>query len=195
MEAQPPTPIKVSVVIPTYNRRESLARTLTTVFAQDFPPKEYEVVITVDGSTDGTAEFLRQLKPGPALRVIEHPRNLGQSAARNSAIRLAQGEIILFVYDDILCDRSLLKEHVTAHESADALVVSGPTLVAPENPPGLLPTAWRWWSATSRCRPLGKFRGPKVAGPAIFPCRAQCCLRAVGSMSVFFACPKMLTWS
>ena len=134
MEAQPPTPIKVSVVIPTYNRRESLARTLTTVFAQDFPPKEYEVVVTVDGSTDGTAEFLRQLKPGPALRVIEHPRNLGQSAARNSAIRVAQGEIILFVDDDILCDRSLLKEHVTAHESADALVVSGPTLVAPESP-------------------------------------------------------------
>ena len=126
--------MKISVVIPTYNRRELLARTLATVFAQDFPPEEYEVVVVVDGSTDATAEFLRTLKPDPRIRVVEHPRNLGQAAARNTAIRIAQGDFVLFVDDDCLCDRSLLKEHAAAHQEADSLVVSGPVLTAPDSP-------------------------------------------------------------
>ena len=127
------SPIKVSVVIPTYNRRRSLARTLETLFAQDYPSDEYEVLVAVDGSSDGTAEFLRQLKSNCALRVIEHPRNLGQAAARNSAIEVALGDIVLFIDDDILCDRGLLKEHVAAHDGAPNQVVTGPILVSAES--------------------------------------------------------------
>ncbi len=129
--------MKISVVIPTYNRREILARTLETLFAQDFPSDQYEIVVAVDGSTDGTAEFLRALKPACPLHIVEHTRNLGQAAARNSAIRIAQGEMILLVDDDMLCDRSLFKEHVAAHEGAASLVVSGPVLIAPDSAPTL----------------------------------------------------------
>jgi cellulose synthase/poly-beta-1,6-N-acetylglucosamine synthase-like glycosyltransferase len=46
--------MKISVVIPTFNRRDLLARTLPAVLAQDFPAQEYEVVVVVDGSTDGS---------------------------------------------------------------------------------------------------------------------------------------------
>jgi len=126
--------MKISVVIPTYNRRELLARTLATVFVQDFPPEEYEIVVVVDGSTDATAEFLRTLKTDRRMRVVTCPRNLGQAAARNSAIRIAQGDLILFVDDDLLCDRSLLKEHAAAHEEAESLVVSGHVLTASDSP-------------------------------------------------------------
>ena len=59
--------MKVSVIIGTYNRRDLLARTLPTVLTQDFPAHEYEVVVVVDGSTDGTIEFLRDLRP-PCVR-------------------------------------------------------------------------------------------------------------------------------
>src|SRR5579859_5892156 len=101
----------VSVVIPTYNRRDSLARTLDTLFAQDFPPGQYEVIVAVDGSTDGTADYLRQLRH-PCLRFLEHSCNQGQAAARNSAHEVARGELILCIDDDMLCDRGLLKAHV-----------------------------------------------------------------------------------
>ena len=54
--------IRISVIIPTYNRRHVLERTLPGVLAQDFPPQDYEVIVVMDGSTDGTAELLRELE-------------------------------------------------------------------------------------------------------------------------------------
>jgi len=71
---------KLSVVIPTHNRRALLVgQTLPAVFKQDFPPEEYEVIVVVDGSTDGTAESLRSLKPNCGWRVLEQP-NRGPGA-------------------------------------------------------------------------------------------------------------------
>ncbi len=78
-------------MIPTYNRREILARTLPTVFRQDFPADQCEIVIVVDGSTDGTAEMLRSLEPPCALRILEQP-NRWRAAARNAGWRAARGE-------------------------------------------------------------------------------------------------------
>ncbi len=126
--------MKISVVIPTYNRRELLARTLETLFAQDFPADQYEIIAAVDGSTDGTAQFLRSLEPSRPLRVIEHPRNRGQAAARNSALEIARGDLIVFIDDDLLCDPLLLRQHAAAHAEGDRMVVSGAVLTAPGSP-------------------------------------------------------------
>ena len=147
--------MKISVVIPTYNRREILARTLDTLFAQDFPSDQYEIVVAVDGSTDGTVEIVRALKPACPLHIVEHTRNLGQAAARNSAIRIAQGEVIVMIDDDLLCDRLLVKEHVAAHEGAASLVVSGPVLTAPDSAPTL---------ATDRLVKLGQIYPARIRG-------------------------------
>ena len=53
--------MKVSVVITTYNRRESLQRCLSSLAAQKFPADEFEVIVVVDGSTDDSAEMLSSL--------------------------------------------------------------------------------------------------------------------------------------
>jgi peptidoglycan/xylan/chitin deacetylase (PgdA/CDA1 family) len=137
--------MKISVIIPTFNRRDLLARTLPTVLAQDFPAEDYEAVVIVDGSTDGTVEFLRGLHAEARLRILEQGRR-GPAAARNAGLEAAQGEWVLFLDDDILCGPELLKQHLAAHAGGgDALIVHGPIFVAPESPDSLIAESTRLW--------------------------------------------------
>lgn len=129
--------IKLSVVTATFNRRHALECTVPTLLAQDFPAEDYELIFVVDGSTDGTAEMLRGLKPRCALRALEQP-NRGPSAARNNGIKAARGDLVLFLDDDLLCPPNLLRQHFAAHPSLDPLVVHGPIYVAAESPKTLI---------------------------------------------------------
>lgn len=156
--------MKLSVVIPTYNRRTLLERTLPTVFSQELAANEYEVIVVVDGSTDGTAEYLRDLRPACALRVLQQ-ENRGPAAARNAGARAARAPLLLFLDDDILCDPGLLKEHLIAHTGDEHRLVFGPVLVASESPDTV---ATDWFRAytddyTSRLAREGQPRWPRDA--------------------------------
>ena len=148
----------ISVVIPTYNRRDLLASVLQSIFAQDFPRDEREVVVVVDGSTDGTAESLRNLAAPCRFAVIEQP-NRGPAAARNAGVRAAAGDIVLFLDDDIRCAPDLLSLHVAAHAKHGSSVVFGPVFIAPESPQNPA-TDWvsDWYSQYNR--ELVERRGP-----------------------------------
>jgi glycosyltransferase involved in cell wall biosynthesis/peptidoglycan/xylan/chitin deacetylase (PgdA/CDA1 family) len=137
--------MKLSVVVPTYNRREVLiSRTLPAIFNQDLPATEYEIVVVVDGSTDGTAQALRELPAPCPLRIIEQP-NCGPSAARNNGIQAAKGDWVLFLDDEIICGAHLLRQHVEAHAEPQPLVAFGPISIAPETPPSILKYATEVW--------------------------------------------------
>lgn len=114
----------ISVVVPTYNRREIVSRSLQTLFAQDFPSSQFEVIVVVDGSTDGTAEALRALTPGCRFRVIEQ-ENRGLAGARNTGFRAAESDLVLFLDDDMRCDPGLVSAHVKAHRESGSVVVFG----------------------------------------------------------------------
>jgi glycosyltransferase involved in cell wall biosynthesis len=134
--------MKISVVIPTYNRREVLAQVLPTVFDQDIPSDQREVVVVVDGSTDGTAEYLRTVCAPCRFTVVEQP-NRGPASARNTGVRASSGNLVLFLDDDIRCAPTLLAKHAAAHVGIDRQVVFGPVLIAPDSPSN---------SATDRAR-------------------------------------------
>jgi glycosyltransferase involved in cell wall biosynthesis len=85
----------VSVIIPTYNRAKTIERAVNSVLAQTW--KEIEVIVVDDGSTDETNEVLKRY--GDKLRVIRQ-QNGGASAARNTGIKAATGEIISFLDSD-----------------------------------------------------------------------------------------------
>jgi glycosyltransferase involved in cell wall biosynthesis len=85
----------VSAIIPTYNRETTIQRAVNSVLAQTW--KEIEVIVVDDGSTDKTVEVLETY--GDKIRVIRQP-NGGPSAARNTGIRAATGEIISFLDSD-----------------------------------------------------------------------------------------------
>src|SRR5262245_35010670 len=105
--------MEISVVIATYNRRALLARSLQTVFEQDLPSDQYEIIVVIDGSNDGTLEMLSQWEPRCGFRVLCQ-ENLGQAAARNAGINAARGRLVLFLDDDILVPPHLLRTHVAA---------------------------------------------------------------------------------
>ncbi|MGA9588182.1 MAG: glycosyltransferase [Terracidiphilus sp.] len=124
--------IKISVIIPTYNRRHILERTLPGVLTQDFPSQDYEVIVVMDGSTDGTSEMLRDLKPTCCLRVLES-QHRGAGAARNVGIRAAAGELVLFLDDDLITTPDLLRQHCASHSGVDPCAVQGRMYIAPDS--------------------------------------------------------------
>lgn len=85
----------VSVIIPTFNRRELVQRALRSVFDQTLPPRE--IIVVDDGSTDDTEQAVRRRFPCTRLLKQEH---WGVSRARNLGIEQAQGEWLAFLDSD-----------------------------------------------------------------------------------------------
>jgi peptidoglycan/xylan/chitin deacetylase (PgdA/CDA1 family)/GT2 family glycosyltransferase len=115
------------VVVPTYERREVLARTLPTILDQELAPGVFEVVVVIDGSTDGTSQMLAERFADRPLRVLIRD-NAGPAAARNAGIQAARGELVLLLDDDIICPPGLLAAHLAAHEVGRPAVAFGPVL-------------------------------------------------------------------
>jgi glycosyltransferase involved in cell wall biosynthesis len=87
--------MKISVVIPTYNRAHTLTRALDSVLIQTLPAAE--VIVVDDGSADGTGELIQRHYPG--VRYLKRP-NGGVSRARNLGIAAALGDWIAFLDSD-----------------------------------------------------------------------------------------------
>jgi GT2 family glycosyltransferase/peptidoglycan/xylan/chitin deacetylase (PgdA/CDA1 family) len=134
---------RISVVIPTFQRRETVARSVAALDRQSF--RDFEVVVSVDGSTDGTAAALRSLSTSFPLRVIEQT-NRGRAAAVNAGAEAAGGEILLILDDDMSADPELLAEHDRSHRDG-AEVVMGDLPLDPASPSNLLSWGVGWWAA------------------------------------------------
>jgi glycosyltransferase involved in cell wall biosynthesis len=116
---------EISVVVPTYNRLDTLAHVIPTLLAQDLPASSFEVLVCDSNSTDGTREYLAGVH-------AEHPniRHLpgaytGRAMARNAGIDAAQGEVVLFNDSDILASRDLLSRHLRHHREQQNIAVVG----------------------------------------------------------------------
>lgn len=87
----------VSVVIPTFNRSHVLGRCLRSILAQTY--RDFEVIVVDDGSKDDTESTISAIAD-QRIVFIQHPRNLGQAAARNTGIWAAKGRYIAFQDSD-----------------------------------------------------------------------------------------------
>lgn len=102
--------MRISVVIPTYNRKRLLLRAVESVLAQTFPA--YEIIVVDDGSTDATREALRPY--GKRIRYIYQEKS-GVSAARNSGITTARGDWIALLDSDDLWHPQKLERQAAFH--------------------------------------------------------------------------------
>jgi len=120
---------KVSICVPTYNRKDYLRETLDSIFAQTY--KDYEVVVVDDGSTDGTEEMLKQ--ESYPIRYYWQ-KNCGDAAARNKMVKLAQGEFITFIDSDDLLMHDAVERMINVMEAEGGeVMVYGPYLRIDQN--------------------------------------------------------------
>jgi peptidoglycan/xylan/chitin deacetylase (PgdA/CDA1 family) len=140
--------MRFSVVIPTHQRRDVVVRNVAALAGQSLG--DFEAIVVVDGSTDGTAEALRALDTGFPLTVLEQP-NRGAAAARNAGAAAAGGEILLFLDDDMEPDPALLAEHDRTHRDGADLVL-GDVPLHPDSPRNVLSDGVAAWARARRDR-------------------------------------------
>jgi len=93
--------LKLSVVIPCYNEKNTVAEIVRRVRAVELA---HEIIVVDDGSSDGSREVLAQLPAGDDLKVIYHDRNLGKGAAVRTGFKNAAGEVFLIQDADLEYD-------------------------------------------------------------------------------------------
>jgi GT2 family glycosyltransferase len=105
----------ISVIIPTFSRRHDLERTLAGYAAQEPTALRFEVIVVDDGSTDDTQDLLDGFHSERFTLIADRQDNRGPAAARNRALAVASGDLILFTGDDIAPAPDLLSRHLAAH--------------------------------------------------------------------------------
>lgn len=102
---------ELSIIIPTYNRVAPLRACLESLCQQTQAANDFEVVVVMDGSTDGSRELLAQLATPFELRAFWH-ENCKQAATRNRGTQEARGRYCLFLDDDMVASPQLVAEHL-----------------------------------------------------------------------------------
>jgi cellulose synthase/poly-beta-1,6-N-acetylglucosamine synthase-like glycosyltransferase len=122
---------EVSIVVPVRNGADTIADCVDSLLALDYPSDDFEVLVVDNDSTDGTPAVLGQY--GDRVRLLHEPSR-GRSQARNTGVRHARGDVIVFTDADCRVDRNWLTEIVPAVRDEDAGLVGGRVLaVQPSN--------------------------------------------------------------
>ena len=109
--------MKISIIIPTYNRAKMLCLAIDSFLHQSYDKNLYEIIISNNNSTDSTEELVHGYikKYSGRIKYIKEPRQ-GVHFARNSAAKIADGEILYFTDDDMIADNNLLSEIIKVFE-------------------------------------------------------------------------------
>ena len=106
--------LKATVIIPTFNRLKWIGECLDSVLGQTYP--NVEVIVVDDCSTDGTVEWLAEQERYRDVIVHRQEKNGGASVARNTAIEMAKGDLVVFIDSDDLLRPDHIEKAVIAFE-------------------------------------------------------------------------------
>jgi GT2 family glycosyltransferase len=116
---------RVSIIIVNWNGRKFLEDCLKSVYNQTY--SNYEVIVVDNGSFDGSVEYLK--KNFPNVRVIALKRNYGFARANNIGFRVAKGEYILLLNNDVFLLRDSLEKMIKVMEAKKDVGVLQPKII------------------------------------------------------------------
>ena len=114
--------MKLSVLIPCYNEKETIMKVINNIFTNYTDDKE--VIIINDFSTDGTTDLLNSLN-NKSVKIINHTKNLGKGSAIQSGLKIAIGDVILIQDADLEYDSKDYKNLISPILNKNADVVYG----------------------------------------------------------------------
>lgn len=118
--------MKISIIIPTYNRKNKLEKCLHYLQKLEYPKQKREIIVVNDVSGDGTKELLeRKKKEMQNLKVVNRENKRGIGSARNSGLEKAKGEYIFFTDDDCIVPKDWIQKHFEVREKHNVDVVNG----------------------------------------------------------------------
>lgn len=120
------TPVRLSIVIPTYNRAVDLRRTLDDLVVQTVPTQDYEVIVADDGSSDDTKDVVASFESTLRVQYVFQPdEGFRAAGARNLGARQANGDVIAFLDTGTLPGPTFVQGHLDAHAGEEPLAVVG----------------------------------------------------------------------
>lgn len=127
--------MKISIIIPIYRVEKYIERCIHSVITQTFT--DYEVILVDDASPDNALQIARNLlqENNITFQTIKHSENRGLSEARNSGVKVSQGQFLMFIdSDDTLADNHVLEKfHTTIECEKVDFVTANFNMVYPEN--------------------------------------------------------------
>ena len=142
-----PEGLRISVVVPVYNERATIAELIRRVRAVSIPK---EIIVVDDCSTDGTREALAQITPGDDLRILYHEKNAGKGAALRTGFARVAGDIVIIQDADLEYDPRQYARLIQPIVEGMADVVYGSRFL----PAGMHRVLYFWHSVANRALTL-----------------------------------------
>ena len=147
-----------SILICTYNQRAILAQILESLRRQIKTPKAYEVIIADDCSSDGTDNFVRNLRYPIFLKYVRADSNMGRAPNRDRGFRKAMGRWVICIDGDMVPDPNFIESYARAWEEFHEAACVG----SYRYPDGSKIDSWQQYFLSRGRLPMG--RGAQLPG-------------------------------
>jgi glycosyltransferase involved in cell wall biosynthesis len=122
----------ISIIVPVFNGGDPFHVCVKSLLKIDFPQNKLQVILIDDGSTDNTTQWLYNQKLPLYFTIVTHNENMGRASARNSGLKIAKGDIIIFLDADMVVKPDFVEQHVMAILKPNVVAVSGHVIAKSE---------------------------------------------------------------